>query len=357
MSDSEPREMPRREGQLDEEAAHWFARMRGPDADALRPEFERWLARGALHRRAYNRAGEVWSMGRFLIDAPVSQADMARNPVPPARAGRSRLARDHTVPAILLAGSIAGLLIAGWQFAPPGLETARPPAETAAAPPAAGRAAGGPMALVTIAGERRTITLDDGSTVVLRPQSRLSIRFDAAGRNLRLEQGAARFVVAHEPRPFVVYAGGGTITAHGTVFDVALDDKRVSVRLLRGSVAVALLPPGERGAAAIPARWLTPGEQMDYALPASAPRMTEVAPASPMLEFDDVRLADLAAQANRGSTIVLKVDPDIADLRISGRFQIADTGRLADTIGTMFHLKATSPVPDEILLRRREPKL
>ncbi len=44
--------------QLWSEATLWFARMRSPEADALRPEFEAWLARGALHRRYYNRAAE-----------------------------------------------------------------------------------------------------------------------------------------------------------------------------------------------------------------------------------------------------------------------------------------------------------
>ena len=54
---SEP-DRDRPQGQLFEEAAAWFARMRGPDAEASRDEFEAWLARGALHRSAYNRAAD-----------------------------------------------------------------------------------------------------------------------------------------------------------------------------------------------------------------------------------------------------------------------------------------------------------
>ena len=35
-----------------EEAARWFARMRAPDAERSRAEFEAWLAGGADRRRA-----------------------------------------------------------------------------------------------------------------------------------------------------------------------------------------------------------------------------------------------------------------------------------------------------------------
>ena len=51
---------------LREEAAAWFARMRGEDAAEHRAGFEDWLARGALHRAAYNRIGEVFAAGKAL---------------------------------------------------------------------------------------------------------------------------------------------------------------------------------------------------------------------------------------------------------------------------------------------------
>ena len=58
---------PGKDGLL-EEAAAWFARMRGPQAEVSRKEFERWLARGALHPAAYNRAAEAFAMGKLLAD-------------------------------------------------------------------------------------------------------------------------------------------------------------------------------------------------------------------------------------------------------------------------------------------------
>src|SRR3546814_2415667 len=50
--------------QLNREAIEWFARMRGDEAERHRASFERWLARGALHRSAYNRIANVYSEGK-----------------------------------------------------------------------------------------------------------------------------------------------------------------------------------------------------------------------------------------------------------------------------------------------------
>jgi transmembrane sensor len=52
--------------QLRDEAAIWFARMRGPDAVAHQAAFQLWLARGAVHRAAYNRIAEVFAAGKLL---------------------------------------------------------------------------------------------------------------------------------------------------------------------------------------------------------------------------------------------------------------------------------------------------
>lgn len=50
--DDMPEPKPRMDQQM-REASLWFARMRGPDAEEWRPQFEQWLALGASHRGAY----------------------------------------------------------------------------------------------------------------------------------------------------------------------------------------------------------------------------------------------------------------------------------------------------------------
>src|SRR3546814_2384163 len=78
---NEDNDTPKRPGNLRDEAAEWFAIMRGPDADARREEFEAWLARGALHRTAYNKIAETFSIGKGLKeDAPDDAGSAAPSP-------------------------------------------------------------------------------------------------------------------------------------------------------------------------------------------------------------------------------------------------------------------------------------
>ena len=61
------------------EASLSFARMRGPDAEEWRPQFEDWLALGASHRGAYNRAGEIFALGRFMAAQDEDQTEANDN--------------------------------------------------------------------------------------------------------------------------------------------------------------------------------------------------------------------------------------------------------------------------------------
>ena len=50
-------------GQLRSEATNWFLTMRDRDAEQHRAEFEKWLARGAMHRAAYNSIAHTYLIG------------------------------------------------------------------------------------------------------------------------------------------------------------------------------------------------------------------------------------------------------------------------------------------------------
>jgi len=71
-------------------------------------------------------------------------------------------------------------------------------------------------------GERRTLTLADGSVVTLDARSRIQVKYRDRERLIDLDQGQARFDVAKDPaRPFRVSAAGReTVLAFGTQFNV-----------------------------------------------------------------------------------------------------------------------------------------
>jgi len=348
-----PERMPRMDQQM-REAALWFARMRGPDADGWRPQFEQWLALGASHRGAYNRAGEIFALGRFMAAQDEDQVREAND-----NEASGHRWRWTAVAASLLLTIGIGAWIAKVEF------PAARDAQVQVAQPRVDQAVER-QRYATLNGSRRTVRLADGSSVELGADSELFTSFSPDRRELRLERGRARFNVAHEARPFVVLAGGGSVTARGTVFEVSLEsNERVTVRLLRGAIDVERPSTAKGTAGPTAVARLEPGETLSFAVitPAvlrSAPGeagLQPLAPAqeiSPVREYERTPLASVVAEANRDSATAIRLgDPSIGTLRVSGRFRVDDADQVADRLATLFDLEVERTKPDEITLRKR----
>lgn len=336
MSNGDP---PGKDGLLGEGAA-WFARMRGPDAEASRAEFEAWLARGALHRAAYNRAAEIFALGKYLADDP----DIAALRRKSLRQRRVAVAAAALL--LVVAGSWLALRTVSFERSPVTPPSQNPGDRLAQA-----------AQLGTAAGEQ-SVRLADGSLVRMQNGTRLAVDITRAVRRLVLQRGNARFYVAHEQRPFLVYAGGGYVIARGTIFDVAYTgEKRVTVRLIQGVVDVT--PPAAASAKSVP-RLLHAGESLSFAAATAPGQPTEggaatgVQPAgtAEAHNYDSISVADLVRLANRGALRPIRIDdPAIGQLRVSGRFRIDDTGLLAERIAALFDLVADPHNRSEIVLR------
>lgn len=317
-------------GQLREEAATWFARMRGPDAERHRDAFEEWLARGAVHRSAYNRIAEIFSAGKVLKED--SRRDTRRHAIMAVR------------PALLAAAMLIVLLtICGVAFN-----------WSAVAPEREAK----PVQLVSLIGQLRRVALADGSVVTLDSNTLLTVRFDRSARLLQLKRGRVRFDVSHDGRPFTVIAGDDRVVAHGTVFDVDLQDGGgVAVALLRGVIDVTTLEHAT-GRPVGQSVTLRPGQKL-----VSAPSQQPSAPVAigqapdwtdRLGLFDRAPLSDVVAAANRYSIDKIVIDePAIAKLRVSGTFRIADAPRLCERLATLFDLVIDRQTPGIIALRRK----
>lgn len=332
--------------QLWSEATLWFARMRSPDAEQFRPEFEQWLARGALHRRYYNRAAEYWvDSGSALLPGGIQRAARAR------KDGHVEPHRKRSLALIALSVVVAGATIL-WVADPrDGRSPGGPSMATTRAPSAISRFA-------TAAGEHRRVQLADGSVVTLAGGTILEVQFGAAMRRLELDRGRARFEVAHQARPFTVFAGGGSVTAHGTIFDVGVSaDHRVSVRLIRGSIDVRF-PKPDRATVEPPARRLQPGETISFeaavarAQDRPPPADATAGAAAQARDYRDVRLSEIVGEANRTAAVPIRfADASIAQKQISGRFRINDTMVLAERLAALFDLAIDRSNAAEIVLR------
>lgn len=95
----------------------------------------------------------------------------------------------------------------------------------------------------TAIGQRREVTLPDGTIVNLNTNSQIKMEYDEHYRNILLLQGEAHFAVAKmKDWPLRVYAGRSRVQAVGTAFIVYLnDDKDVNVTVTEGKVALGVM--------------------------------------------------------------------------------------------------------------------
>lgn len=218
------------------EAAHWFSLRRSGDmsADEI-AAFAVWLDEVPGAQQQLDRLQRQWDAIGLVADDPailaVREHDLRRF----NRPARVRTALAAIAAAVLAVTSIATFV----QLGMPGWHRVTSKGEL----------------FRTGAGQRTVATLADGSIVTLDAESELRVVEMAARRRLQLVRGRAFFEVAKDPvHPFLVEAGGKTIRAVGTKFDVRLDSgSEVTVTLVEGKVRVEQSSGG----------WLEPVRQTD----------------------------------------------------------------------------------------------
>jgi transmembrane sensor len=93
--------------------------------------------------------------------------------------------------------------------------------------------------------ERRTVQLPDGSTLMLSPATRVSVKYSRPWREVKLDYGAATFTVAHDPDwPFNVQAGKRDFQVMGGRFAMqVLTPELVELTVNTGTVKVQFATP------------------------------------------------------------------------------------------------------------------
>lgn len=339
--------------QLRDEAAEWFAIMRGPEAEARRDDFNQWLARGALHMRAYNSVAETFNLGKLLKGTPSTSTEET-NPKRGGSASGGKPSRGKLFIGLIAASGIGISMVA---------LTAHQGGGTGSRLPAGG---GGETEIqyATGVGEIRNFALSDGSRLSLDTNSLVLASYNARERGLRLMNGRARFYVAHERRPFLVRADTAVVTAHGTVFDVALlPPRRVAIHLVQGTVDVRSQSDSSfqsAGAArTLPAVFtrMVAGERLLVDSDRATPRPGEPAgdenwPLG-VEAFNDVPLSQLLDAANRYTRKPISVaTAEIGALRVSGTFHLRETPRVAENIADLLALAVTYEDSGYTLSRR-----
>ena len=202
----------------EEAAALWLVRLTsGETTEQERAEFAAWRAADPLHEAALANLRALWTNLGPLLDRPVAVTAVTLRSSPnhgslrPPRARRRRSLRIWAAAASFAVATAFGLqvLSTNWHDE------------------------------VTAEGERRSLALADGSSVLMNSDTALDIQVDATQREIRLARGEAFFEVVHDAtRPFVVHAGQDEIRVLGTRFSVHRDADDLQVTVEDGRVQV-----------------------------------------------------------------------------------------------------------------------
>lgn len=299
----------------DEIAADLFLRRRSGDwSEADAAELQQWLDASPLHRECFESVERMWAAtGDAAASASIRALRAAALAAGP-QADTSRTRRFAAIAAMLAvvvtAGGIGMMALRDGQIAPP--------AEARA------------QVYRTAVGERATVTLKDGSRLLLNTASEVRVDYSGKRRGLQLVSGEAWFDVAKDPsRPFVVSAGRHTVTAVGTSFDVRLEKAGLKVAVVEGRVAVDTVGRGRLSE-------VRAGERIDVTGDAAVLR-----PSGPVagdwregrIEFTSATLSEAAAEMNRyRRTPIVVTDPAVGRMRVSGVFYSGENSGFLDAL-------------------------
>lgn len=320
-------------------AVTWFMRVRAQDAGAEDVfELKQWIDQDPLNAVAYQRVSATWAVVGEAASEPqfASRRQDALDDAQRAARQVERGQRRSWMAAAAGIGVVAiALALSYWTFFAP-LRV---------------------QAYETAVGERRTLTLQDGSVVTLDARSRMRVAYSGKGRRITLEEGQARFAVAKDPaRPFRVEALQQTVVALGTQFNVEIVAGTVLVTLIEGRISVADTAAQGSGSAPLA---IEPGQQVVVATAHRAQVRSHVdveratAWQSGRLIFDNEPLASAVERVNRYAQTQIVVDPAIANLGISGVFNSGATEAFVGAVVAYFPVQLERQDPSVVRLSPR----
>jgi transmembrane sensor len=314
-----------------DQAVEWRLRLESPhvgEADWL--AFDAWLSEGPEQAAAFDSALKVAADVRAAAGS--LRATAAVIPFPKAAVAPPKPRRRGLYAGLAAAAAalVAVLAVPAWQAARPTVYETR-------------------------AGERRTVTLKDGSRVDLNGSSRLAVRYPR-GERLATLDGEAVFDVAKDPEhPFLITAGDRQVRVVGTQFDVRRREGRLSVVVARGVVEVAPVRD-----AVGPTLRLTAGHRLDHIEGAGDGQVSAVVAEEALgwrtgrLIYRNAPMSDVVADLNAQFERPITLSDGAGDLRFSGVLLLDDQTAVVRRLSQLAPISSTA-TQNEIVLRSVAP--
>lgn len=298
-----------------ERAAEWLMELQCDDVSPqLVEEWRRWRAAHPDHEMAWRRIESV--RGKLTtLSSPLGNAIAQAALAPPDSAHRRRVVGTLMV--------LASVGVATWSA------SEYVPVREWAADHRTG------------VGERRTLVLADGTSVLLNTDTALDVRFDDVERRVKLIAGEILITThgdAHTPsRPFLVETAQGTAQALGTEYSVRQEDDRTAVGVFKGAVEIRPRRNAQQRYV------LHAGYRADYTaqkvMEARAATADEIAWKDGFIVARSMQLADFITELRRYSHEALSCDPSVADRRVSGSFPLGDTRKVLEALSMTLDLR------------------
>lgn len=187
-------------------------------------------------------------------------------------------------------------------------------------------------------GERRTVTLADGSELLLNAQSAADIQFDPQRRLVRLREGELLARVASDRnRPFLIQTEQAQVRAYGNRFVLRERQGQGQVVALDGALEIDR-QSGER-------LQLAAGHEVHFDRAGFGPVQVSSAGATAwidgFLQVRDRPLAEVIDALRPYHTGVLRLDPSVAGLRVSGLYRLDNPQQILDTLARTLPIHIT----------------
>lgn len=293
--------------QVAQQALEWmFALQAEPKNETTRQAWQLWRAAKPEHEHAWQRIETVNQRLQPLQNsrlASAAQQALTR----PAGASRRRMLKT-----LALMGFIGGGAWLAWQQQhqwQPLLAQYR-----------------------TKHGERRRLTLEDGTQLVLNSDTAVNVLYNADQRQVQLLAGEILIVTGQDTpyRPFFVQTPQGLAQALGTHYRVRLLNEASEVDVYEGQVK--LVPARAQQDALILQAGQSSRLRQDSVAAVSAVNTHAAAWQDGMLIASQMRLDDFVRELNRYSPQDIDYTPDVAALVLSGSYPLNDIDRLLQTL-------------------------
>ncbi len=300
-----------------DQAIMWAVRLQSGTADtAIRSACAAWRAADPLHERAWQ---ELQQIEQTFRDMPPTTTQLASRTLETAQYHRGIHKGRRRVLKLLGASGISAAV--GWFI------TEQFPWHYWMMKLAADYA--------TAKGEHRTIDLSDGSQLILNTATLVDVEFTSSDRLIRLQQGEIFIRTGSKSSPHTDHRSLQVITreshlrAIGTRFFVRQEENQTRLHVEEGAVAITT----ENSSQPVIAH---PGQKyvidMNDATLATDNSFDTTGWVNGVLIASEMRLADFLTELSRYREGWLHCDPAVANLLVSGVFQLDDIDHVLEAV-------------------------